>query len=314
VRPRVSVVIPTHNRAHLLGAAIASVIRQTFQDFEIIVVDDASSDGTEEVARNMVDERIRYVRHSTRRYVSAARNSGVLTARGELLAFLDDDDEWLPAKLERQVAVLDACAPVVGGVYTGFHMIERATGKTLGTITPTMRGHILHELCHQNCIGTASTMMLRRECLQEVGLFDETVDYGEEYDMWIRVARRYEFTYLEEPLVRYSVHPAQLSTDYSAMIRGSERKLQKYESFFATYPEDLGRRYLALGTYRCYMGKMREGRGALRRAIRASPWTFKNYAYYLLSLLGPEPFRRKIRSGASRMLSDEKWRARDFQN
>ncbi len=299
--PRVSVIIPTRNRAQLLGTAIASVIRQTFQDFEIIVVDDASDDATESVVRALVDDRIRYFKHSTRRNVSAARNTGVVGSRGEFLAFLDDDDEWLPTKLERQVNLLDQCAPVVGGVYTGFVMVDRMAGDVLGAIVPSKAGHILHELCRHNCIGTASTMVLRRKCLEEVGLFDETVHFGEEYDMWIRVARRFEFTYLGEPLVRYSVHPTQLSTNYAAMIQGSERKLAKYVAFFATYPDDLARRYLSLGTYRCFMGDVRGGRREFRRAIRVSPWPFKQYAYYMLSLLGPAPFRRTLRRG------DERW-------
>ena len=301
VIPRVSVIIPTRNRAQLLGAAIASVTSQTFQDFEIIVVDDASTDATETIVRALADDRVRYFKHVTRRNVSAARNTGVLASRGEFLAFLDDDDEWLPAKLEQQVNLLDECAPVVGGVYTGFVMVDRMTGNVLGAIVPSKGGHILHELCRQNCIGTASTMVLRRKCLEEVGLFDETVDYGEEYDMWIRVARRYEFTYLAEPLVRYSVHPTQLSTNYAAMIQGSERKLAKYEAFFSTHPEDLARRYLSLGTYRCFMGEVRGGRREFRRAIQISPWTFKHYAYYMISLLGSAPFRRSLRRG------DERW-------
>ena len=299
--PRVSVIIPTHNRSRLLGAAVASVLRQSFQDFEIIIVDDASTDGTEAFVRALADERIRYLKHSTHRNVSAARNTGVLGSRGELLAFLDDDDEWLPSKLERQLNVLDECALVVGGVYTGFAMVDRTTGNVMGTIVPSKGGHILHELCRHNCIGTASTMVLRRKCLEEVGLFDETVDYGEEYDMWIRLARRFEFTYLEEPLVRYSVHPAQLSTNYTAMIRGSERKLVKYGAFFATYPEDLARRYLSLGTYRCFMGEVSRGRSDFWRAIRVSPWKIKPYAYYTLSLLGSAPFRWTLRRG------DERW-------
>jgi hypothetical protein len=189
-------------------------------------------------------------------------------------------------------------------------MVERTTGEVVDTIRPSKRGHILHELCRSNCIGTASTMVLRRKCLEKVGLFDEGLAFGEEYDMWIRVARHFDFSYLDEPLVKYSVHSSQLSTNHAAMMRGMERKLHKYGTFFAIYPEDLGRRYLSLGTNRCFLGETREGRDAFRRSIRAWPWNFKHYAYYALALLGPAVFRRAIRRDAPPSLSDEKWRER----
>ena len=298
--PRVSVVIPTHNRAHLIGPSIASVLQQTFQDFEILVVDDASTDSTEEVVRSMADSRIRYLKHATNRHVSAARNTGILNSRGDLVAFLDDDDEWLPTKLELQVGLLDVCAPVVGGIYTGFVTEDRSVGKVLWTITPTARGHILHELCRLNCIGTASTVVLRKNSLEEVGLFDESIEYGEEYDLWIRLARRFDFTFLAEPLVRYSVHGKQLSTKYEGIIRGSERKLEKYREFFASYPESLAQRYLTLGAYRCYAGDMRNARASFLEGIRVAPWVVKQYVYLSLSLLGATPFKRTIGRGLPR--------------
>lgn len=98
--PTVSVVIPTYNRAHLVGRAIQSVLNQTYQDFEIIVVDDGSTDNTEEVVKSFNDPRIRYIRHDQNRGGSAARNTGIKMARGEYIAFQDSDDEWLPEKLE----------------------------------------------------------------------------------------------------------------------------------------------------------------------------------------------------------------------
>jgi glycosyltransferase involved in cell wall biosynthesis len=104
----VSVVIPTYNRASLLGRAIKSVLEQTYQDFEIIVVDDASTDNTEEVVRNLRDRRIRYLRHEKNRGGSAARNTGIRAAWGQYIAFQDSDDEWLPEKLKKQMEVLAA--------------------------------------------------------------------------------------------------------------------------------------------------------------------------------------------------------------
>ena len=116
--PKVSVVIPTHNRAGFLQAAIQSVLNQTFQDFEIIVVDDASEDQTTEIVRSFSDPRIRYMRHESNKGQGASRNDGIRQASGEYIALLDDDDEWLPEKLAKQVALLDSSPSQVGMIYT----------------------------------------------------------------------------------------------------------------------------------------------------------------------------------------------------
>jgi glycosyltransferase involved in cell wall biosynthesis len=307
--PRVSVIIPTYRRPRLLGAAIQSVLNQTFQDFEIVVVDDNSADNTREVTLSFQDPRIRYIAHRTNWRVGAARNTGLLNSVGDFVAFLDDDDEWLPEKLERQLEVFDRCAPVTGAVYTGFHMMDRRTGRTVQMVRPTKQGHILHELCRHNCVGTASTVVLRRECFEEVGLFDETIDFGEEYDMWIRIAHAFDFQFLPEPLVRYSVHGTRLSTNYALMIRGVERLLVKFGNFFAAYPTDLSRRHLELGVWHCYQGEARRGRKAFRRAIRIAPTRFKNYLYLALALLGARVFRWVRLSSRSnrRPASEGRW-------
>ena len=113
--PKVSVIIPTYNRAHLVGRAIRSVLNQTYQDFEIIVVDDGSTDNTEEVVKSFNDPRIRYIRHEKNRGGSAACNTGIRAARGEYIAFQDSDDEWLPEKLEKQMQVFENTPTGVGG-------------------------------------------------------------------------------------------------------------------------------------------------------------------------------------------------------
>src|SRR5919106_1816578 len=119
--PKVSVIIPTYNRVESLPLAIKSVLAQTFQDFEIIVVDDASHDNTPAVIARFNDERIRYIRHDTNKKISASRNTGVLNSRGSYIAFLDDDDEWLSEKLQLEVDLLDNSPLKTGAVYTGFY-------------------------------------------------------------------------------------------------------------------------------------------------------------------------------------------------
>jgi glycosyltransferase involved in cell wall biosynthesis len=303
--PRVSVIIPTHRRPVLLAAAIQSVLAQTYQDFDIVVVDDASGDNTERVVRSFPDPRILYIAHQANWRVGAARNTGVLNSSGELVAFLDDDDEWLPDKLERQVALLDSCARVTGVVYTGFQKIDRSNGRLLSMVTPSKRGHILHEL-RRNCVGTASTVLLRRICFDEVGLFDETIDFGEEYDMWIRVAHSFDFAYIAEPLVRYSVHTTRLSTNSGVMIRGLERQLEKHGPFFASLPREFSRRYIDLGSLYCSSGKMAEARAAFRKAIELAPFRPKPYRYFGLSLFGSRVFRGVMSIATTRFLGRDR--------
>jgi glycosyltransferase involved in cell wall biosynthesis len=289
--PAVTVIIPTYNRADLLPIAVRSVLGQTFQDFEILIVDDGSTDDTPATCRQFTDSRVRYIRHSSNKGIAAGRNTGVRNAQGRLIAFLDDDDEWLPSKLQQQVDVLCNSSRSVGAVYTAFEMVDKDTLRTLGVIRPAKSGHILHELCMKNWIGTASTVCLKRECFEEAGSFDEKVTFGEEYDMWIRVAHRYDFKYIDEPLVKYGVHPLRLSTNYEAMIGGLREQLAKHGRFFALDPVNHSRRFVNLGVLYCYTGNVSAARTAFRDAIRATPLAPKLYAYLALSMLGVHIFR-----------------------
>jgi len=289
--PAVSVIIPTFNRADLLPKAVGSVLSQTFQDLEIVVVDDASGDCTPAVVHGLGDRRIRYVRHPANRGIAAARNTGVAHASGRYLAFLDDDDEWLPRKLELQVGILTDSPRSVGAVYSAFEQIDMTTGNRVAVVRPGKSGHILNELCMKNWIGTASTVCLKRECLEEAGPFDERVTFGEEYDMWIRVAHRYDFKYIDEILVRYGVHPVQLSTNYQAIIGGLREQLHKHRDFFALDPGNYSRRFANLGVLYCYVGETARGRQAFYSGIRVTPFAGKLYAYLALSLLGTRVFR-----------------------
>src|SRR5262249_47050743 len=124
-----------------------------------------------------------------------------------------------------------------------------------------------------------------------VGLFDETVTFGEEYDMWIRVAHRFDFRYVDEPLVRYGLHERRLSRNFDVMTSGLSRQLTKYEEFFSADPVNFSRRYLSFGRLYCYGGDARKGRVAFWKAITIWPWEPKHYLNLGLSLLGARVFR-----------------------
>jgi glycosyltransferase involved in cell wall biosynthesis len=203
----VSVVVAAWNQAAWLGQAIESVRAQTLADWELVVVDDGSTDATREVvARHAGDGRIRYV-HQAHGERSAARNRGIAASSAPLLAFLDADDLWLPEKLAKQVAALDA-DPAAGLCYTPARFVD-AAGRPLPIRKPprTIAGQVFARLMRGNVIILAS-VLVRRSCLDEVGGFDASLPaYGcEDWDLWLRIARRWPFAVVDEELTLYRRH------------------------------------------------------------------------------------------------------------
>jgi glycosyltransferase involved in cell wall biosynthesis len=225
--PLVSVVIPTHNRDVLVGRAIASGLAQSYPQCELIVVDDASSDGTSAVVAGFAAEGVRYMRHADPRGGAAARNTGIQAAAGRLIAFLDDDDEWLPDKLARQVEVFRSWSgrpkPIV---YTGLHYVDE-TGTIVQTLTPQKEGWILPDLLFGNYVGSASTVLVEREALLAVGGFDEALESCQDWDLWICLAAKRPFVALPDPLVKHYAHPERIDTNLAAQIQGRLRLLGK---------------------------------------------------------------------------------------
>jgi glycosyltransferase involved in cell wall biosynthesis len=289
--PKVSVIIPTHNRAEVLRSAIASVLKQTYQDFEVIVVDDASDDAPREVLTYFNDKRIKYVRHEVNKGDAGSRNTGILNSGGDYLAFLDDDDEWLPEKLQMQVDVLTNSASDIGGVYTGMLIIDR-TGKISGTHIPVQGVKSPADLSAENVIATSS-IMLRRECFQKVGLFDEKIPYTNDYDMWIRISAEFKLECIKKPLVKYSAAGGnKLSTDYDKVIKGQEILIDKYDQLFARNRKNCSRYYLSLGILYCYNKHPAKGRRAFLKAIQLYPFEIRHYFNLGLSLLGVNNFKK----------------------
>jgi glycosyltransferase involved in cell wall biosynthesis len=201
--PTVTVVIPTYNRAHFLPRSLDSVLAQTHEDFEVLVVDDGSSDGTAALMADYRDRdgRVRYLVQPQNAGVSAARNRGLHEARGEFIAFLDSDDEWFPEKLKRQVELFRTLPESVGMIYTG---VEAVASNGRRVDLPKHRGQLYRHLLVKNVIhGGGSNVMLRRAAVERAGSFDEHIPAIEDYDYWIRVAKEFEVDFVPEPLVRY---------------------------------------------------------------------------------------------------------------
>lgn len=219
-----SVVIPVYNRRELIERSIESVLRQTVSPCEIIVVDDGSNDGT----HDFVKSRFSSVKAlaQQRSGVSAARNLGIAESQGKWIAFLDSDDEWHPAKIEKQAQWLNE-NPHVRVCHCDEIWVRNGV-----RINPKQRhrkqGGWIYRHCLPLCVISPSAVVIHQDVFKEVGVFDETLPVCEDYDLWLRITHKYEVGYLEQRLLqKYGGHADQLSRTYTAMDRYRIRALVK---------------------------------------------------------------------------------------
>ena len=221
----VSVIIPTFNRAHKIARAVASVLYQTFSDYEILVVDDGSGDATPEALKPFLP-RIQYVAHSKNLGISAARNTGIRESRSPLVAFLDSDDYWLPEKLAAQVSFFSK-HPQAVACQTEERWIRR------GVRVNPMKKHLkpsgdILEPSLRLCVVSPSAVLLKRSLLEEVGVFDEGFPACEDYDLWLRISWKYPIWLIPEPLViKEGGAPDQLSRSIEGMDQYRIRAIVK---------------------------------------------------------------------------------------
>ncbi len=209
--PLVSVVIPTKNRAKLLERAIKSVLVQGIDDYEIIVVIDGAMDETEQIVNAFNDKRIIVYRHEISKGASAARNTAMRHSRGKYIAFLDDDDEWTPDKLEVQLPVIQNSGETVGLVYAWMEYVQ--DGKITGIRAPELKGDVFVEMLDKQAIGGCPTIIIKRSVMEKVGCFDENLPRGNDGDYWRRICRNYNVDYVPKVLAKvYIGHQDRIST------------------------------------------------------------------------------------------------------
>lgn len=214
--PTVSVVMAAKNYGRFLAEAVESVLPQTFTDWELLIIDDGSSDDTTRVAARFADSRIRYVK-SDRLGQSRAKNLGIDLSRGAFIAFLDADDAWLPTKLEKQ---LNLFSDEVGVVFSRRSLMDESS-RPLPMLPNANfpRGHVLTQMFAQNFV-CFSSAMVRREVFSRVGRFDPQWDLAIDYDLWLRVARHYPFEFVDEELVKYRTGHGNLSKKLADRVDG----------------------------------------------------------------------------------------------
>ena len=292
--PRVSVIIPVHNRADLIRETLQSVAAQTYRDFEVLVVDDGSTDRTPQI----LAEFLPHIRIITQAHAgqggATARNAGIRAATGEFIAFLDSDDLWFPQKLERQVALFQR-VPELAWSYTDMEAFDSATGATLYRQSSSRRlyeGDILVPLFLQMFVPLV-TIMVRREVFDAVGEFFPSPK-GTDYDMLLRIAAQHPIGLAAEVLTRYRVHSHSVTnamtgtTAYQSiqpiLARAAARDPARLNPLL---PQALSNTARQAAFLSARGGHVREARQLLREAIRHTPYNSRLYVYYAATLAGP---------------------------
>ncbi len=221
--PLVSVVIPTYNRANVVTRAIRSVLSQTYQNLEIIIVDDGSEDGTVKALTRFSGIRIIT---QCNRGVSAARNAGIAKCQGELIAFLDSDDEWLPDKIRKQVLLYSAVKPEF--ICHSNELWMRGEKVVPQKGIHSKQGGFFFERAVQRCLISPSAVIISRVLLDTVGWFDEDLQAAEDYDLWLRITAFHEVDFVDEQLlIKHAGEPNQLSMTTTAIDRYRVKALEK---------------------------------------------------------------------------------------
>jgi len=287
MHPKVSVIIPTYNRANFLRSAIQSVLNQTFKDFEVIVVDDASTDDTRQIVHEFADDRIRYIAHNENKGGSASRNIGIKSSKGKFIAFLDDDDIWMPTKLEKQLFLLNM-NPEVNVVYTGARSIDK-NGKVGSQLkNPSLKGNIYPAILKKNYVGSCSYVLVRRDCFDVTSFFDEKLPSNQDWDLWIRMAKHSQFDYVNETLVLYRIHQERISSDPYSKLLAVELMFEKLskELHVPSHKKILAFWHYKFGNLYCKLGDIREARKEFLMAIVKNPLSLTCYIRLFTTFFG----------------------------
>lgn len=243
--PKVSVVIPAYNTLAYLPQSLASALEQTFTDFDVLIVDDGSADGVAAWAAQLSDPRVRLVTQANQG-LPGARNTGVAGTEGEYIAFLDGDDLWRPDKLTKQVALLDK-RPEVGLVHSSVRFIDARGDATSSPVAAHGDGDLYREFLTFNefyMVRCGSTPLVRRACFDRVGVFDPSLKFAEDWEMWTRVAAHYHVAALSENLVSYRQHASNLTRNYAIMTPHFSKIIERaFSSAPGKYQHLKGRAY-----------------------------------------------------------------------
>jgi glycosyltransferase involved in cell wall biosynthesis len=334
--PKISVCIPTYNTARYLPEAIESVLRQDFEDYELVICDNASTDGTPEICRNYLDPRIRYVRFERLVNQGGNWNRCLELARGNYVALLHADDRYLPGFLEDRCAALED-NPRAGLAFGAVRLID-SVGRDIGYQSlgeqpfTAPAPEFFRELLF-GCVISPVSPMVRRKCYEDVGLFNEERLWGIDWEMWLRLSARYGVMYSPKVSAAYRIHDSSSTAAGLLAAKNGAEDLQVLKSAFremAERPElsrfaglrrgalrKLGLRTLYAAGYNCERGNI-HGTGENLRFVLRTDWSLLTrptvWALWLSCHLGPWVYRtfRRLRPGLQLTSGqNDIWRHRD---
>lgn len=228
----VSVIIPTHKRSDFIVRAINSVLNQTYKTLEIIVVDDNNADddfrkNTKKILEKFIEKQeIIYLEHKVNKGISAARNTGIKKAKGKFIAFLDDDDEFLPNKTIDQLNIFKRSSEKVGLVYGSYLEVNSQNDKQR-VISPNLKKNVFYKL-GINHIGPPSMVMFSKKAIEKIGEFDVNLNHKEDIDYYYRLSKYFEVSYTEEILTKYYIHPGGSSKNDKDRLQKMLRYIDKH--------------------------------------------------------------------------------------
>ncbi len=290
--PLVSVVIPTYNRAHSIAESVHSVLRQTFTDFELIVVDDCSRDDTTKMLESITDLRLRVLSHDTNRGANAARNTGIHAAAGTYVAFQDSDDEWLPSKLEKQLAAMQEFGPDSIGAYCAMVVLEQTNGVSNGLVNirlvPSrtdvpLDGHLKHSLLGGFSLISTQTLIVKRSVILAAGGFDDSLPALQDWDCCLRLAEYGPFAFVNEPLVIQRFSPDSISHSAEKRVWALSRIIAKEEPYLRGMPQYATPLYRILAGGLRRLGYYREARDEYRKILQFAPLSIRGWGGLLVS-------------------------------
>lgn len=277
--PQVSVVLPAYNRAGSIRMAVDSILRQSFADFELLVVDDGSTDGTMEVLADVADPRLRLLANPRNMGVSAARNTGIRAAQAPWVAFQDSDDEWLPLKLEKQMARLAEAPSETVGCYCGMAILggledggRMRLGYVPGPGVTAVEGDIRQSLLATSLAST-QTLIARRDALEKVGGFDEQLPALVDWDCVIRLAQLGPFAFVDEPLVLQNFSENSITRSLQKRLAARSRIVGKHAALYAGHPDLLARQWISVAGDARRLGELEQARQALAEAAKLTPFS-----------------------------------------
>ena len=281
----VSVVIPSKDRADFLKETLDSVFAQTYQNLEIVVVDDGSTFPLEPMLKEIYGDRVVFLRHEKSLGAPVARNAGARLTSGEYIAFLDDDDLWLPKKIERQLAVFNDSKEDVGVVYCGFDYVINGKIVSKKNVYKNI-GHIYPQSLSACPVG-APTPLIRRSCFEQTDGFDEKLPACQDWDLWIRLSKICSFYPVQSVLALYRIHGKQISTNIERKIYSRNALMTKYSDDFKLLPKILSMHYSRIGSLYQLSGNEKDSFCFYVYSLMKNPFNFYSLVHVIISLFSP---------------------------